>query len=209
MAGLTTSSAAEELDNRIQALPQELQDMIIWSTEGFHIPVAVSINTYLGEAVYEDKDHHYVAYCEFENDYKPPLALRLNRKIRAQFANKYFSTILFDYIIEDHMELRLKPTRKNPPAYYLSHWLQSLSPEHKNMIRSLQVTEIEGIQSFYQTYPHHCSQIVRYLKRLLVVAGIKDFNRLALVLACIAEGKQPVEKYDIEGQLISVEAANN
>lgn len=62
-----------ELDSRIQALPQELQDTILCFTSGFQISANVAI----------------------EKSYQPPVALQLNRKLRAKFNKEYYGGASF------------------------------------------------------------------------------------------------------------------
>lgn len=91
------------LDARIQALPQELQDTILSFTDAFHIPDTQNPR---------------------RKRYKPPVALQLNRKLRAKFAQEYYSSVIFEGF----------------GLFDLIIWLRSLRDHHKVLVRNLQLT---------------------------------------------------------------------
>lgn len=178
MAALTDSTVAEDLDSRIQDLPQELQEMIMWFTDGFDVPTVVSIT----KAVHKPCDDYKY---QIEPSYKPPIALQLNRKLRYQFAEKYYRNTMFVYIVDSHWSF-LSPSSLTAVAVTRNHlwrWIQSLSKIHRDMIQSFELMEMTGIERLYQ----ECiglGQLIAYrIERLLVKAGVEDVGRIELVLA--------------------------
>lgn len=83
---------------RVQALPQELQDMI-----------------------FEGVVSHEFGKIIVREDYKPPVALQLNHKLRSSFALEYYRTALVTHM----------------PWARLEAFLTSLSPDHRCMIMSV------------------------------------------------------------------------
>lgn len=87
------------LDDRIQALPQELQDGIV---EAF---LAVDSS----------------ATVKISPNYKPPMQLQVNRRLRSIFAKTYYSNSTFQF--KDHV--------------VTSRWLLSLEFEHRACIQNI------------------------------------------------------------------------
>lgn len=116
--------ASEDLDAHIQALPQELQDAILDSTGIFEIPAVVSIT----------------------KDYKPPVALQLSHKIRAQFAETYYTNAAFS-----------SQPGSGDSSYLQYHlgWMTALSTEHLQAIRVLRFTMI-AIPEILQYFCYQC-----------------------------------------------------
>jgi hypothetical protein len=95
------------LDARIQALAQELQDEI-FSFAFLQIPISVFI----------------------DKDYKPPMALQLNRKLRARFAKAYYANVMF--MCKGHKYERYK--------HYMAAWASQLEKQHRDAIQKIHYT---------------------------------------------------------------------
>ncbi|KAK4613528.1 hypothetical protein CLAFUW4_09319 [Fulvia fulva] len=96
----TSSTPTFSLEDRIQALPQELQDEILEQTIAIEPDTAIILSP----------------------SYRPPLGLHLNRKIRHKFASTYYSTTAFRAQISHISQL---PTLNNflssLPAHHMQH----------------------------------------------------------------------------------------
>ncbi|KAK4614091.1 hypothetical protein CLAFUW4_09328 [Fulvia fulva] len=90
------------LQPRVQALPQELQDMV------FEEVIRHDFNRILNKIIVKD-------------DYKPPIALQLHRKLRASFANEYYRTAVVTSL----------------PWSRLKAFLRALPPHHRAMVNSV------------------------------------------------------------------------
>lgn len=99
---------------RIQALPQELQDEILFFT--LQLPGSTQIT----------------------RNYKLPLALHLDRTSRVKYSNDYYSTTTFECTTLTLAELR-KSSRAG--ASHLYRWLHSLRNGDKSLINALQITK--------------------------------------------------------------------
>ncbi|CZT21058.1 uncharacterized protein RCC_06919 [Ramularia collo-cygni] len=174
MAEITENNT--ELNDRIQALPLELQDIILWFTDAFQIPdTPVSITEF--SPVFTDRYQNIPTYA-------PPIAFQLNRKLRAQFATKYYSTVTFELVTKDHADLLTPRPFRKPAMHYLSRWLKSLSKSHLDLIKSLQFTEWDGVRGYYQNYQEKCIVDAKCFKALLTRLGMENIERVKLVLAC-------------------------
>ncbi|CZT23452.1 uncharacterized protein RCC_09166 [Ramularia collo-cygni] len=101
-----------DLDARIQNLPQELQDMILGFTEAFETPATIA----------------------FTKDYKPPLGLQLNRTMRAEFAKRYYETVVFEMSIFSSSPTYLQQLEA------FKRWLSVLTSSHQKAQQTVRVT---------------------------------------------------------------------
>lgn len=128
MLGEQEKKRLESLDKKIQALPQELQDLIL------DFKIAVNPN-----------DEGVILVTE---DYKPPVGLQLNRKIRASFAAKYYSGAIFQLAYlpfgsaSDKMFWNpyVNGCQCRPWAFEsLSHFYNTLDSSHSTLIRNIRL----------------------------------------------------------------------
>ncbi|CZT21059.1 uncharacterized protein RCC_06920 [Ramularia collo-cygni] len=108
-------SAHNELADRIRALPQEIQNNIL--TLSLQLPTTVRIN----------------------KDYKPPLALHLDRASRTKYLEGYYTNTIFETTPPNHpstghldVDKHGVPIEDELPS--LVTWVKSLSPSHRRMI---------------------------------------------------------------------------
>lgn len=134
----------ESLVNNIQSLCQELQDMIL----SFMCPVPATVH--------------------ITKDFKPPIALQQNRKLRAKFAQDYYGTSVFKSEVR-HL-LFLSPARKSE-SLLLTDYFRSLSKTHKDMMESLQVIRTD------RPVPKHFGVLIATSAReSLALAGLSHAN---------------------------------
>lgn len=108
MPALTESDASNPLDARIKDPPKELQDTILNFTDAFHIPATVLI----------------------DESFKPPIALQLNRKLRAKFAKDYYVHGIFTG----------KLTAGTLLYPYFHIWMRRLDKTYLSAIRTAHIT---------------------------------------------------------------------
>jgi hypothetical protein len=155
---ITDSHAGTNLDSRIQALPQELQDAILEHTDAFHILPTTCVT----------------------QQYKPPVALQLNRKLRAKFVAEYYSATIFEY--------QFPPTGDELMAdrgETLALWLSKLWESHRGAFPGFQV-RLPGY--WPMDLVHEYSQWVSL--------GFKiscEGNDLQLTLCCPSEDGETVD----------------
>lgn len=113
------SSSSGLLDGNIQALPQELQDLILEFLEEIQTPDRIILTTH----------------------YKPPSALQLNRKRRAEFAKKYYSTTVFEFLTceplsgaEPYLSVLVPQTGQ---WHFSLIWLRNVDVGHRTILRAL------------------------------------------------------------------------
>lgn len=102
---------------KIQRLPKELQDSIIDLTSILDVPTSVFVN----------------------DSYKPPVALQLNRRIRAKYAEKYYSTTVFEFEYPNKAfnGFGWHGFGWHEPKPGLDKWVASLKAEHTDVITSI------------------------------------------------------------------------
>lgn len=162
-----------ELDSRIQSLAQELQDTILSFTDGFHIPATVAI----------------------AESYRPPVALQLNRKLRAKFAKEYYGGATFVAIVNSKEELHHffrggNHMRGGNHDYH--KWLRSLGAASLESMRNIEV-QLPGRWAMFWEYDG------RYIRETLISNGTALYQaRLAVTYV----GQYPaawVRKFDERG----------
>ena len=107
----STSSPTPSLVQRVQALPQELQDMIFG-----YATIPSTSNTDL-----------------LPQQYRPPSALQINRKTRGKFASEYYpaTTIRVDFHrLEDNDNVRM-----------LGRFMDSLLATHLDIVQAIEIDE--------------------------------------------------------------------
>lgn len=116
----------ERLNMHIQALPQELQDAILALT--------VAVEPAEDGIIYIDPA------------YKPPIGLQLNRKIRATFAPVYYGDSIFLYTsyLDSRPQgrvckLHVLPSRSGASVRSLKFWLESLESVHRAFISTIRL----------------------------------------------------------------------
>lgn len=160
MPAITESQASEALNARIQALPQELQDAIRERTDAFQIPAFITITdpTIL-------KPRACGTYLPIKS-YKPPVALQLNRKLRAEFAKDYYSSITLIF--------QLKRLQESDFVYTefqnLRTWITGLSESHRMALRTVRF----GISHFFSV--HQLPETILWMRQCL--KKLKDQMRL-------------------------------
>ncbi|CZT21060.1 uncharacterized protein RCC_06921 [Ramularia collo-cygni] len=169
---------ADDLDSRIQALPQELQDTILSFTDAFDIPTVVKINEY------DDERYCLTGTLHFA-DFKPPIGLQLNRQLRAKFAKRYFSSVTFECAavrLTDSLDLEGEPYAPLSGLHHLSKWVESLDETHRSTIGTLRVFEwVVRRESRVRVLPRYGRRIMDLL-RGKVTKGTLD--QVKLVFSC-------------------------
>lgn len=189
--------ADDSTDKRIQDLPQELQDKILESTLASQIPTSITINR-ICDFSSEFKRTSCQLLNPFTKSYTPPIALQINRKLRAEFAREYYSSTVFECLTEDTYGI----TRMNwkpylgPGTYQFTRWLASLPSTHLNYIGTLQLSFLRDDDLDYEIdddyedhddnepdkFPRH---LIPYLKSLSLqleraTSGMVDQARLII-----------------------------
>lgn len=191
----TSSSMSGELDARIQALPQELQDTILWFTDGFEIPAIVPITKV------EDRHSHShgpgstlrrFSSKFYSKHHKPPVALQLNRSLRAKFAQEYYSSVTFECHTGCLKDLGGSRHWQYSPdgdggVYFLS-WIKSLSKTHRSINGHIQLTELENLRE-----PHDiCFRLLFWDFKLVAGRLARDgencLDQAMLLLCCVVKG---------------------
>lgn len=141
------STTDTEINAGILALPQELQDHILWSTDAFHMPAVVKISEAYDVPRYENADGVPMRRRYKNIHHMPPIALQLNHGIRNKFAQQYYSTVMFECITGDSGDISRIHDFPVPDSEegtcYLIAWLCSLSDEHKRMIKNIRIVAEE------------------------------------------------------------------
>lgn len=186
-------AATAELNGRIQALPQELQDAILWLTDGFQVPTIVQIT--------ERRPHRGCPIREemrFNPCYRPPTALQLNTEIRAKFARKYYSTVTFDCFTGNDSGFLMDPKYA---LHFPFKWLQSLSTAHRGMIIHLQLTEIviRFDRNRHYWFPRY---LVDKIKEHLAKIGDGDEDRIEVAMACMEGKNGRTKRCDSRGYIL-------
>lgn len=178
-------SADLELSARIQALPEELQHIILWFTDGFQIPAVVRIVT--PRKIWPDGHN----LSRLNQCYKPPVALQIDAKIRKAFARAYYSTTIFDFVVK--CLWNFGPSHDQYLAERLvSTWFGSLNKAHRSMIRCLQVTDMLEDWDFLQEMHYHllcghiCAKGVGLVRRSLVNVSEVDLDHMEMMVAFMA-----------------------
>lgn len=134
------------IDERIQDLPQELQDTILNFILHDPLPSECTLEA-SPNLILRTADPNALAssvavtrlvYGEKQKGrYLPPLGLQLNRDTRAKFAPIYYANRTF---VADK-------------RYQLLFWLESLTPEHRSMISTVVISWIFAKKRF-GIWPH-------------------------------------------------------
>lgn len=104
----------DELDERIQGLPQELQDWIMDLVVADGLPSG---------------------FVEIDESYKPPLGLQINHKSRERFAREYYSA---GVVHRAHIIAAAHYTSSTLLAYkFVGIWLKALSPPHRDLLKMI------------------------------------------------------------------------
>lgn len=184
------------LGTRIQALPQELQDLVISFTDVFHIPIKVTINQFDADRRKEVASWRKRSYSA---RYQPPVALQLNRKLRAKFAQDYYSNVMFECLTESFNDT-IGPCSRRIAQTGLDHlafWFASLEDKHKSMIRHFQIFAEERRS-------YHGSNIVSFGSTMMQVLHWcieGPLTQMELVLRCNADDVAHRELlYDTKGK---------
>lgn len=117
-----TPPRGDDLDYKIQGLAQELQDMILNYHQDMQLPGTVLIS----------------------ESYKPPVALQLNQKLRAEFAAKYYVETIFEsaaaYNNDENSMLDYAGVSKSVPKSFFHKWLFSLRKSHLSIVGTVKFT---------------------------------------------------------------------
>lgn len=114
--------ASDALDLKIQSLPQELQDAVLESLQDVQLLASVLVDA----------------------SYKPPVALQLNSKMRAEFAKKYYGSTVFEYrVVRYGNEAFLE---KSGDKCLLEAWACSLTPEHQTILGTVRILRASGMR---------------------------------------------------------------
>ncbi|KAI5362817.1 hypothetical protein Slin15195_G101980 [Septoria linicola] len=116
----SVAAASPTLDDRIQDLPQELQDIILEFT--LESPSATVLLT---------------------KDYKPPGPLAISRKTRAKAATSYYNNSAFLF------EKTSRTYDVGVLISSIVAWVKSLSREHRSWVKEVRVSNPDrGIRNF-------------------------------------------------------------
>lgn len=144
--------ATYELNKRIQVLPQELQDLIFDFNILTMLPpkegMSVEWECYELYPTTQNNPSGFVlihgpTFCR-EAGYTPPIALQISRKSRSKFAEMYYSNTVFYFPTSRRYSLLERSLSDMGSPYQLCRmWLQSLTAEHRSMIRTIKHASIE------------------------------------------------------------------
>ena len=127
---------SETIKARIQALPQELQDTI------FELVVALPSS--------DDNIVHITA------TYKPPLALQINQKLRADSATTYYSQSTFQVSHREKLHVckkhHIERTSWDILCFY---WLEPLNRTHRNLIKAITLEVNVPVKTEDSRYHRH------------------------------------------------------
>lgn len=230
----TSSDVA--LSARIQALPQELQDVILWSLDGFGIPSIVHITKaypvpYTGP-IYTQKrftddselpiEGHLTIFRNsfgkfavhrrninlYRKCYTPPLALQLDRKLRKQFARKYYSSAIFECVtgrLDDLLWHRRGPIsgqmlgkHQEASRHFLS-WLRSLSNTHRAMIRNLQISGVDERADYDHVRGQEIITDAKLMHESLLSTGSGYLNQTRFIFCYKSLEEERMRKFDVNG----------
>lgn len=157
------------LDDRMQALPQELQDMIFECTLTTHATTPSTV--------------------VLTPAHRPPRELQINRKTRAAFASTYYSTTTFRVQLNSvpRLRVRLQEPRTDAP-HTMACFLSSLPTEH---LRLLQRVEYEDLRPIDSRHPGATATNRRASQKSALPTSVKahlDLKIVAFSYIDVADG---------------------
>lgn len=138
----------EKIVSRIQLLCQELQDMILSSL--CEPPARITMT----------------------EDYAPPFFLQLNRKLRATYAQQYYSNTSFEWMFETYPKMHdfLWDGKRNR-MHYFTRWARNLRKEHRDMVSNVLISRAYHLPLDPSVYTDYA---VRSLEGSVFAGGLEN-----------------------------------